>query len=97
MHVAAMRVDLRVLDAQSLKDKRRVLKSLTAQIAKAQVVAVAEVDYQDLWQRSALGIAAVSAQAGQVDRILHTIQRDLRGRTDVEVLGVVVSHLEEPE
>jgi uncharacterized protein YlxP (DUF503 family) len=97
MHVAAMRVDLRVLDAHSLKDKRRVMKSLTAQVAKAQVVAVAEVDHQDLWQRATLGIAAVSAQPGQVDRILHSVERDLRGRADVEVLGVAVSHLEEPE
>lgn len=97
MHFAAMRVDLRVLDARSLKDKRRVMKSLTAQIAKAQVVAVAEVDHQDLWQRAALGIAAVSTQPGQVDRILHSVERDLRGRPDVEVLGVAVSHLEEPE
>lgn len=97
MHVAAMRIDLRVLDARSLKDKRRVMKSLTAQIARAQVVGIAEVDYQDLWQRGAVGIAAVAAQPGQLDRILHSVERDLRTRKDVEVLGVAVSHLEEPE
>ena len=97
MHVSAMRVDLRVIGARSLKDKRRVMKSVTAQIAKAQVVGVAEVDHQNLWQRAALGVAAVSARPGQVDRILHSVERSLRARADIEVLGVVVSHLEEPE
>ena len=49
MHVAAMRVELRIRDARSLKDKRRVVKSMLAEVGKAHPVGIAEVDHQALW------------------------------------------------
>jgi uncharacterized protein YlxP (DUF503 family) len=57
-------------------------------------VSVAEVDHQDLWQRATLGIAVVAPQAGHLNRIILSIERSLRARLDVEVLGSVVGHLE---
>lgn len=96
MYVAALRIDLRIRDAHSLKEKRHVIKSVSSHIARKYRVAVAEVDYQDLWNRAALGIAATSAQAGHLDRILRSVEVDLRSRLDVEVLGVKVSHMESP-
>ena len=78
----------------SLKDKRRVVKSILADIGRAHPVAVAEVDHQELWQRATLGIAAVSTSPGHADRILRAITSDLDRRDDVELLGVVRSYLE---
>ena len=96
LYAAAMRVDLRLRDVHSLKEKRGTVKKVIAQLGRTHTVSVAEIDYQDLWQRSALGIAAAAAQPGQLDRILRAAERDLRERSDVEVLAVAVSHLEEP-
>jgi len=97
MHVAAIRLELRIRDMQSLKEKRRVVKSILADIGSAHPVAVAEVDHQELWQRATLGIAAVSSSPGQVDRMLHAISTDLDRRDDVEVLGMAWSYLEAAE
>jgi len=36
-------------------------------------VSVAEVDHQDLWQRSTLGVAAVSGEGSVLDRLLREI------------------------
>jgi uncharacterized protein YlxP (DUF503 family) len=97
MFAAAMRLELRVRDAHSLKEKRHVIKSVSSHVARTFGVAVAEVDHQDLWNRATLGIAAVAPQASQLDRILHSVQRHMRERHDTELLGVSISHLEKPE
>ncbi|MCH8900148.1 MAG: DUF503 domain-containing protein [Acidobacteria bacterium] len=97
MHVAAVTVELRIRDMHSLKEKRRVVKSIIADIGKSHPVAIAEVDHQDLWQRSTLGIAAISTSPGQVERMLRSINNDLDARDDVELLGVTTSYLESTE
>lgn len=94
MHVAAMRAELRIREARSLKDKRRVVKGLLAELGKAHPIAVAEVDHQDLWNRATVGVAAVSSTAGQVERMLRSAERDMDDWDGVEVLGTAVSFLE---
>lgn len=94
MYAAALRVELRIRDAHSLKEKRNVVKSVSSHVARTFGVAVAEVDHQELWNRATLGIAAVAPQSSQLDRILHTVERHLRDRRDVELLAVEVNHLE---
>jgi hypothetical protein len=93
---AAMQVDIRLYDVHSLKEKRSIVKKIMSQILRTHAVSVAEVDHQDLWQRTALGFAAAAAHPGHVDRILHAVERDLRERSDIEVLSTAVSYLEEP-
>ena len=97
MHAAALRLELRIRDPQSLKEKRRVVKSITSHVARTFGVAIAEVEHQDLWNRATLGVAAVAPQVSQLDRILHSVERHMRERRDCELLGVSVSHLEKPE
>lgn len=57
-------------------------------------ISAAEIDHQDQWQRTTLGIAAVAAQASQLERVIHSVRRALEGTPDVEVLEVGVSYLE---
>jgi len=97
MHVGASRIELRIRNMRSLKEKRKVVKSIIAEIGRAYPVAVAEVDHQDLWQRADLGVAVVSGSPGHVERMLTAIQNDLDRHTEVEVLGVTNSYLEEEE
>ncbi len=96
MHVAALRVDLRIRNVQSLKEKRGIVKSVIAHLTKTFDVAVAEVDHQELWQRATLGIAVVAPQAGQADRILHSVRRSLDQRDEIEVLDTRTAYLEDP-
>lgn len=94
MYAAAIRVELRIRDARSLKGKRSVLKRLTADLRRTFEVSVAEVDHQDLWNRATLGMAIVTSQKGQLTRSIHRIERWLDARPDVEWLGSAVDHLE---
>jgi hypothetical protein len=74
MFVGAYRIELFFPAAQSLKEKRSILNRTKTRLAQLGL-AVAEVDGQDLWQRSTLGVAAVSADAAYLDDLPDTIAR----------------------
>jgi hypothetical protein len=94
--VGVSRLELRVPASGSLKAKRHVVKSLVGGIRAKFNVAVAEVAYQDLWQRAALGVSCVSETPFQVRKILHEIERWVRTEDRVEVLSVT-EHVIQPE
>lgn len=96
MHAVALRVELRIPQAHSLKEKRGVLKPLIAELRKLFGVSVAEVDHQDLWQRATLGVAVVAAQAGQLRRLVHSLEKHLEGQDGITYLRMAVSYLEDP-
>jgi hypothetical protein len=88
MHVGVLTVTLTVDGAASLKDKRRVLKSLLDTTRREFNVAIAEVEDQDLWQRATLGIACVSNDRGLANRILDKVLDRLEKYRQVTVIGV---------
>jgi len=94
MHAAAIRVEARVPDTHSLKEKRHKVKSVLRAVSAKFPVSVSEVDNQDLWQRTSIGVAVIAPQAGQVDRILHSVEKILREHEHLDVLGVERSYLE---
>ena len=92
MVVALLTVDVHLPYAQSLKDKRMVLRRIKDRLQKLNV-AVAEVEHQDLWQRARLGIVAIStttehaeeqlrAAADEIDRV----EPGVVTRTELEFL-----------
>lgn len=97
MYAAAMRLELLLRGVSSLKEKRHVVSSLIAHLDEDFRVGVAEVDHQDKWQRSSLGIAAVAPQSGQLDRVLASVRKAVEKRPGVEIIDYAVSHLERPE
>ncbi|MFN8587819.1 MAG: DUF503 domain-containing protein [Candidatus Eisenbacteria bacterium] len=74
MFVGKVRVELHIPAARSLKDKRQVVRALKDRLL-ALHAAVAEVEFQDLWQRTALGIAVVSGESGHVRELLDRARR----------------------
>ena len=67
MIVATCVVTLQLDGVHSLKEKRRILKSIIARLRRQFNVAVAEVDCQDVWQTAVIGLVAV----GNDSRYLH--------------------------
>ena len=55
MVVGTLTINLQVPSSKSLKDKRQVIRSLTARLRQTFNVAVAEVGDQDLWQAAVVG------------------------------------------
>lgn len=93
MFVAAIRLELSVPGASSLKEKRMALTSLMDKVRARFGAAVAEVGAQDLWQRAEVGIALVSGQNTHVremaDRVIAFVESHWEGevcRVEVEIL-----------
>ena len=59
--IAFLTLELHIEAAQSLKDKRRVLRSLKDRLRNSFNVSVAELDASGLWNRATVGVVAVSA------------------------------------
>ncbi len=97
MHAAALRIEIRIPEARSLKAKRRVLQSAIADLRNRMSVSVAEIDHHDVWQRSTVGVALVATSAAELDQRIATVRRMLSERVDLELIGIGVSHLEDPE
>jgi uncharacterized protein len=96
MLVALVRFDLRIREAHSLKQKRRVVKTLTNGIGSTFNVSVAEVDFQDLWQRTAIAVATVGSQEYHLRKVLHDVEAFVERWAEVELLEAEVSvHYEE--
>jgi uncharacterized protein YlxP (DUF503 family) len=94
--VAVERFDLRIPGAHSLKQKRHVLKTLTAALRQTFAVSVAEVEYQDLWQRAAIAVAVVGGQEYHLRRVLREIEDRIDAWGEIEVIDRDL-HLWAPE
>jgi len=77
-------------ESRSLKDKRQVIKSLKDRIRRRFEVAVAEVDHNDLWQRSALGIATVSTASQHANEVLSKAIRLIEQEPRVQLLDYFI-------
>ena len=73
MNAGICRIKLHLPDSRSLKDKRRVVKSIVSRLRNQYNISVAEVDDQDLWQLATLGIACVSNHNQHVDETLSKV------------------------
>ena len=73
MPIGLLTLEIHIPDAQSLKDKRQVLRSLKDRLRAHYNVAVAELEHQDLWQRFTVGIVTVADQPGFVEHALQQV------------------------
>jgi uncharacterized protein YlxP (DUF503 family) len=88
MPVGLLTLELHIEHAQSLKDKRQVLRSLKDRLRAKFNVAVAELEYHDTWQRSVVGIVTISNEEHHVEESLQQVLAEADN-----ILGpLVISH-----
>ncbi len=73
MAVGLLTLELHIAEAQSLKDKRQVLRSLKDRLRGHFNVAVAELEHQDVWQRSVVGVVTLSNEEHHVEEALQRV------------------------
>jgi uncharacterized protein YlxP (DUF503 family) len=93
MRVGILRVYFNVLDAQSLKQKRMVLRSLKDRLRNTYNVSVAEIGENDKWQVGEIGIATVGNETQYVNSALEKVKNFINSNpavriieTDIEIL-----------
>ena len=82
MIVICGRIELLLPASRSLKDKRQVLSSIKDRLRNRFEIVVAEVEYQELWQRACLGMVTVSASGRHAAEVMNKavgfVEEDLR-------------------
>lgn len=86
MYVLTYEVQLHLNDCRSLKGKRSMLRPVIEGIRRRFQVAVAEVDHQDTWQRTGIGVAVVSASPSHCEEVIDEVERFVWSVPDIQVL-----------
>jgi uncharacterized protein YlxP (DUF503 family) len=88
MFVLSLAVDLHLPAAQSLKDKRMVVRSIVDGARHRFRVAAAEVGNQDQWQRAALGFVTVAGSERHAVEVIDEVDRFIWSRPEIEVVAM---------
>ncbi len=82
MIVGILTVSIAIPEANSLKDKRRVVKSIKDRLRNGFNVSIADIGDQDIWRSANLAIAVVSGDSSYANGILSRVQDAISNRTD---------------
>jgi uncharacterized protein YlxP (DUF503 family) len=94
MIVAVALFELHIEHAQSLKEKRMVVRSLKAKIRNEFAVAANEVAFQDLHQRARLAVALIAGRKDAADSLLDRIQNFVEANSGAVLTGWTAEKLE---
>lgn len=78
MPVAHLNLEIRIEHAQSLKDRRQVVRSLKDQLRQGFNITVAEMDEAVTWQSATIGVAAISRSRDYLHGLIEEVERAAR-------------------
>jgi len=84
--IGILKLEIRLPFANSLKDKRRLIKSLIAHLRNDFNVSVSEIGYQDYWRKSLIGIGIVTNETKFAHRILFKITEYIKNNKELSVI-----------
>lgn len=90
MVIGLCTIELFLGDACSLKDKRRVLKSVMGRVKAHYNVSIAEIGQNDLWQCSTIAFACVSNEKKRAFRVLSSVVKFFEKQRESQVLDYCI-------
>jgi len=85
MVVGLCTLELYIGEADSLKDKRRVLKSILDRVRGRFNVSIAEIGQQDLWQRATIAFACISNDSGHTNQVINNVVKFIEKQNQAQV------------
>lgn len=83
--VGVLTLELHIEYAHSLKDKRQVVKGLKDRLRQRFNVSVAEIGFEDVWQRCVVAVVTVSSDRKYAEGVLQAVENDA-----ATVLGAIL-------
>ena len=90
MIIGVLQLDIFIPQANSLKSKRQVLKSLKDRIRHKFNVSVAEINSLDKWQKATFAVACLNSQKRSIDSILSEIVPLVQSYHSVELVDYTI-------
>jgi uncharacterized protein YlxP (DUF503 family) len=97
MPIGLLTLDIHILDAQSLKDKRQVLRSLKDRLRAHYNVSVAELAHQDTWQRSVVGVVTIASDAAFLEKSLAELSEESEKLLGRDLVSQQIEYFQEEE
>lgn len=88
MRIGSLHVQFMIFDAQSLKEKRKVMRSVKDRLMNTYNVAVAEVGSNDKWQIGEIGIVTVGNETRFVQSVLDKVEDFLETIPAIRVIDL---------
>lgn len=88
MVLGVLQFELAIHDAQSLKDKRRVVNSLRDRLHREHLVSIAQIGALDIAESAVMAVAIVAADGKRVADVLDAVEHKLRGLRDGELVAI---------
>ena len=83
--VGILIIEILIRGSESLKEKRFIIKSMKDRLKKFNV-SVAELDYQDKWQRAEMGIALIGNEMNFIEKSLQQVFNYLDDDQSYEII-----------
>ncbi|MEE8111653.1 MAG: DUF503 domain-containing protein [Acidobacteriota bacterium] len=93
MCIGFFSLDLHLPGASSLKEKRRIIRSLKDRLVTRFHLSIAEIEYQDLWQRTRIGMVMIAGETAIVDRTFQAVRREVERMSPGEIVDFTVEYL----
>ncbi|WP_019131852.1 DUF503 domain-containing protein [Peptoniphilus obesi] len=87
-------IRLRLFSPNSLKEKRRILKSLIERLKSRYNISIAEVGENDSWQIAEIGIAVVANKAVFADEVINKIVHFIDNFDSVEIIDIDIEMID---
>ena len=78
MAVAQLTLEIRIEHAQSLKDRRQVVRSIKDKLRQGFNISVAELDEAVMWQSAMIGVAAISRSRDYLQGLVEGVESAAR-------------------
>jgi len=98
--IAFLTLELHIEAAQSLKDKRQVVRSLKDRLRGSFNVSVAELESSPVWNRATIGVVSISDSRDYLDGLMKNVERQatrIANNHGADVADSFVEYLEVPE
>jgi uncharacterized protein YlxP (DUF503 family) len=92
--IGVLTLELRLEHSHSLKDKRHVVLGLKQRLRNKFNVAVAEIDYHDLWQRALIAAVTVSGDRVRAEQVLQAVEKEASALLGPDLVQAGVDWLE---
>lgn len=93
MVVGLASIDIHIPESGSLKTKRQFVKRIKDRVKNRFNVSIAEVDHNDLWQRTTLGVSVVANQRQFANQVLSGVVEFVGKINGVQILDYSVEFL----
>ncbi|MGD6832763.1 DUF503 domain-containing protein [Sutcliffiella halmapala] len=82
--IGYLECDCMIYDAQSLKEKRAVLQRIITRLKQRFNISISEIDHQDVWQRTKIGIVSISSSKSVTEKELQKVLDYLDSFPEIE-------------